>query len=77
MLTMFLHDGSTVMDSIELARGREIRMLALEAWNKVRSEDVERLKKDPDMTQGLERYMDKLTDAKHVQKPCPQPVVVG
>ncbi|KAK5049504.1 hypothetical protein LTR84_004433 [Exophiala bonariae] len=79
MLTMFLHNGSTVVDSIQMAQGRELRMLALEAWNKAKPMDLERLKKDPDMTQGLERYMDQLTmaNAKDIQTAQARPLVVG
>lgn len=79
MLTMFLHNGSTVVDSIQMAHGRELRMLAIEAWNKAKPVDVDCPNKDPDMTQGLQRYMDQLTipDAKDVQKTQARSVVVG
>lgn len=77
MLNTFLYDGQSVMDLIQLARGHEIRSLALEAWNKVKPKDLGRMKKDPDMTKSLEKYMDKLTDAKNVQKARAHPVFVG
>jgi hypothetical protein len=76
MLNTFLYDGQSVMDLIQLARGREIRSLALEAWNKVKPHDLGRMKKDPDM-KGLEMYMDRLTDAKNVQKARAHTVLVG
>lgn len=66
MLNTFLYDGQSLVDLLHLARGREIRSLALEAWNKVKAKDVGHGNKDHDMIKALERYMDKLTDAKYI-----------
>ncbi|KEF62166.1 uncharacterized protein A1O9_00138 [Exophiala aquamarina CBS 119918] len=77
MLNTFLYDGQSVMDLIHLARGHEIRSLALEGWNKVKPKDLGRLKKDPDMTMDLEKYMDRLTDAKNLHKARVPSGVVG
>ena len=55
------------MDLIYLGRGREIRAMALSAWNKVKSKQFGCVEKDAEMFKALERYMDKLTDAKYIQ----------
>jgi len=67
MLNAFLYDGPSAMDLIHLAPGRQLRSCALEGWNRVKPKEPGCLQKDPDMAQ-LEKYMDRLTDAKRLHK---------
>jgi hypothetical protein len=67
MLNAFLYEGNSVMDFLLQPRGRELRALAIEGWNKAKPKTPAMYDKDSDMIRALESFMDKLTDAKYVQ----------